>query len=109
MQTGHIKQVQRFTAEKMVKANLFATANLYYDVYCLEPGQAQKVHSHIGSDKVYLVLTGRAVVTIGDEERELAPDEAALAPAGTPHGVRNATTERLSVLVVTSPPPEGAK
>ncbi len=108
MQTGNVRAAQKFSADKMVKANLFQTERLYYDVYCLEPGQAQKVHSHAGCDKVYLVLAGRAIVTIGTEERELGPDEAALAPAGVPHGIRNAApVERLSALVVTTPPPEG--
>lgn len=105
MELRHLRDVQRFSPDKMVKAGLFATANLYVDVYCLEPGQAQKVHAHAGSDKVYLVLSGRAVVTVGAEERALGPDEAALAPRGEPHGVRNDGAERLAVLVVTSPPP----
>jgi mannose-6-phosphate isomerase-like protein (cupin superfamily) len=105
MQTRNLREARRFAAEKMVKAGLFATERLYYDLYCLEPGQAQKVHSHAGSDKVYLVLEGRAMIAIGDEERELVPDEAVLAAAGQPHGVRNATPSRVVLLVVTTPPP----
>lgn len=105
MQTRNLRESRRFAPEKMVKAGLFATERLYYDLYCLEPGQAQKVHSHAGSDKVYLVLEGRAMVAIGDEERELAPDECVLAAAGQPHGVRNASSERVVLLVVTTPPP----
>ena len=105
METRNLRESRRFAAEKMVKAGLFATERLFYDLYCLEPGQAQKVHSHGGSDKVYLVVEGRATVIVGDEERELGPDEAALAPAGQPHGVRNAGAERAVLLVVTTPPP----
>ena len=105
MQTRNLREARRFAADKMVKSGLFATERLYYDLYCLEPGQAQKVHSHASSDKVYLVLEGRATIAVGAEERELGPDEAALAPAGQPHGVRNATGERIVLLVVTTPPP----
>jgi mannose-6-phosphate isomerase-like protein (cupin superfamily) len=89
----------------MVKAGLFATGRLYYDLYCLRPGQAQKVHSHAGSDKVYLVLEGRATITVGDEERDLSPNQCVLAEAGTPHGVRNSSDEDVVLLVVTTPPP----
>jgi mannose-6-phosphate isomerase-like protein (cupin superfamily) len=106
MQTKRLADARRFATEKMVKAGLFATDHLFYDLYCLEPGQAQRVHAHAASDKVYLVLAGRARVTVGDEEADLAVGEAALAPASAPHGVRNEGPERLELLVVTTPPPE---
>lgn len=106
MDVKNLAETGRFSAEKMVKAGVFSTERLYYDLYCLEPGQAQKIHAHEGSDKVYLVLDGKAVVTIGAEERELAPQEAVLAAAGVVHGVRNDSPERVTLLVVTTPPPK---
>src|SRR5262245_31051253 len=105
MDVKNLRDARRFAADKMVKAGIFATQRLFYDVYCLEPGQAQKVHSHAGSDKVYLLLDGTAVVTVGDEERTLSPEEAVLCPAGAPHGVRNDGPGRTAFLVVTTPPP----
>ena len=44
-----------FSSEKMKKVSLFDTDNFFCDIYCLEPEQFQKVHSHEGSDKVYMV------------------------------------------------------
>ena len=105
MNLKNIFDAKRFQDDKMVKSSLFSTPHLYYDLYCLEPGQAQKIHSHETSDKVYLLLEGRATVSIGDEEQELQPNQAALAAAGQPHGVRNASLERAVLLVVTTPPP----
>lgn len=105
MEIKKLLELRRFSEEKMVKASLFATSRLYYDLYCLEPGQSQKVHSHEGSDKVYLLLEGKVIATIGDEERELSPNEAVLAAAGQPHGVKNTSLERAVLLVVTTPPP----
>ena len=105
MDVRNIHELSRFAAEKMAKNSVFQTPRLYYDVYCLEPGQAQKIHSHEVSDKVYLVLSGRPKITVGDEERDLAEGEAVLCPAGVPHGVRNESGERSSLLVVTTPPP----
>jgi mannose-6-phosphate isomerase-like protein (cupin superfamily) len=105
MDVKPLRDARRFSAEKMVKSGVFATERLYYDLYCLEPGQAQKVHAHDTSDKVYLVLDGKALVTLGTEERELGPEEAVLCPAGSPHGVRNGSAERVTLLVVTTPPP----
>jgi mannose-6-phosphate isomerase-like protein (cupin superfamily) len=105
MDIRRLADARKFAADKLVKSSVFATARLYYDVYGLEPGQAQKVHSHAGSDKVYLVLDGRARVTVGAEEADLGPGEAVLAPAGVAHGVKNEGPERCALLVVTSPPP----
>lgn len=107
MDPKKLGELRRFAADKMVKASIFATPRLYYDLYCLEPGQAQKVHSHSGSDKVYLVLDGSAHVTLGDEVHALGPDEAVLCAAGVPHGVENRSAERVTLLVVTTPPPDG--
>ena len=48
-----------FSSEKLKKVSLFDTEKFFCDVYCFEPGQSQKVHSHEGSDKIYYVLEGR--------------------------------------------------
>ena len=46
----------RFSNEKLQKVNLFETAQMFCDVYCLEPGQEQKPHEHAGATKFYYVL-----------------------------------------------------
>ncbi|HZS01398.1 MAG TPA: cupin domain-containing protein [Chloroflexota bacterium] len=104
MQTADLS-ARRFAAEGLQKLNLFQTPHFFADVYCLEPGQEQKAHAHEGSDKVYAVLEGRAVVRVGDEEQELGPQQAALAPSGSAHGVRNPGPERLVLLVFMAPLP----
>ena len=105
MEVKRLADARRFAAEKLAKTSVFATERLFYDVYGLEPGQAQKVHSHAASDKVYLVLDGAARVTLGAEEQELAAGEAVLCPAGVAHGVMNSGAARCALLVVTTPPP----
>lgn len=88
-----------FSLDKLRKVALFEAPRLLLDVYCLLPGQAQKVHSHDDIDKVYCVLSGQAVATLGDEARALGPGQAAVAPAGMPHGLRNDGSEPATVLV----------
>ena len=90
---------RRFDGAKLQKINLFQTERFFCDVYCLEPGQAQKPHAHAGSDKVYAALEGAVVVQIGAEERELQPGEAVLCPAGSEHGLTNRGAIRAAVLV----------
>ena len=94
-----------FSEEKMKKNSLFDSGRMFYDVYCLLPGQSQKVHSHEDSDKVYYVVEGTGAFTVGEEERALGPGNAVMASAGEPHGVRNATEEDLVLLVTMAPRP----
>ena len=94
-----------FSEEKMKKNSLFDSPHLFYDAYCLLPGQAQKIHAHEGSDKVYYVLSGTGHFTVGDEEEDLGEGHAVIARAGVPHGVRNETGEDLVLLVAMAPRP----
>lgn len=94
-----------FSEEKMRKNSLFDSEHLFYDVYCLLPGQNQKVHSHEGSAKVYYVIEGSGTFTVGAEEQALGPGNAVMAHAGEPHGVSNATGENLVLLVTMAPRP----
>jgi mannose-6-phosphate isomerase-like protein (cupin superfamily) len=98
-----VEQSVEFSKEKMQKNALFDSPHLFYDAYCLLPGQFQKVHAHEGSDKVYYVLRGTGRFTVGDEERDLAEGHAVIARAGDPHGVRNDTEDDLVLLVTMAP------
>jgi mannose-6-phosphate isomerase-like protein (cupin superfamily) len=92
-------------SEKMQKNVLFDSEHLFYDLYCLLPGQAQKVHAHDGSDKVYFVLRGTGRFTVGEEEEDLGIGHAVIARAGEQHGVRNEGGEELVLLVTMAPRP----
>jgi mannose-6-phosphate isomerase-like protein (cupin superfamily) len=94
-----------FSEEKMKKNSLFDSPYLFWDAYCLLPGQSQKVHAHEGSDKIYYVLSGIGRFTVGDEEEDLGEGHAVIARAGAPHGVRNDTQENLVLLVTMAPRP----
>jgi len=94
-----------FSDAKMKKVNLFESPNLFCDVYCLKPGQSQKVHSHADNDKIYHALTGESHVTLGDSTQPLRPGQTAIAPAGMPHGVENRSGENCTLLVVMAPNP----
>jgi quercetin dioxygenase-like cupin family protein len=96
---------RRFDPAKLQKLNLFETDRFFLDVYCLEPGQAQKAHAHAGSDKVYAVLEGAVHARIAGEEQELRAGQAVLAPAGSEHGIENRSGARAAVLVLMAPRP----
>jgi quercetin dioxygenase-like cupin family protein len=97
--------VRRFDVTKMQKINLFETPRFFCDIYCLEPGQAQKPHRHEGADKVYAVLEGEVLVHVGEDSATLAAGTAVLAPADIEHGVENRSAGRAALLVIMAPRP----
>lgn len=100
-----VDRLASFSPDKMKKNNVFTTERLFCDVYCFEPGQEQKSHSHGGSDKIYYVLEGTGRIQIAEESREAGPGTAVLAPAGMEHAVLNEGTDRLRLLVFMAPKP----
>ena len=100
--TGEITEGRE---DKPRKENLFQTPQFFLDVHVLRPGQVAKVHVHEKEDKVYHVLSGRGVVTVGADEVEVGPGHAVHCPVGADHGVRNDGAEDLRLLVFMAPHP----
>jgi len=105
VESKNLKIERRFSPDKMEKVNLFETERMFTDIYCLEPGQEQKRHAHRDADKIYVVLEGTGRFHIGDDERDLGPDEIVIAPADVEHGVRNESQNPLVLLVFMAPNP----
>jgi quercetin dioxygenase-like cupin family protein len=99
-----IDSAATFAEDRAAKADLFAGQHLFVGLNCFEPGQSQKIHVHGGSDKFYLVVSGKARMIVGDETREAAAGTVVWAPADLPHGVAEAL-ERTVMLVAMAPPP----
>ena len=93
-----------FKSEKATKVDVFPGQHLFVGLNCFEPGQSQKSHTHAGSDKFYLLLSGKARMIVGDETRDVVPGMLVWAPASEPHGVVEAL-ERTVMLVGMAPPP----
>jgi len=103
MNVVNILDYQQFSREKMKKNNMFQTPRFFCYIYCFEPGQEQKGHSHGEQDKVYLVLEGQGTFQVGSEKRVLGPGQGTMASAGEEHGVKNHTGQRLKVFVFVAP------
>src|SRR5438477_2347157 len=99
MEVCNVHELIQFSDDKMQKIPLFDSAKYFCDLYCLKPGQDQRIHSHAESDKIYFVLRGKGKFHIAGNEQDLAPGEIVVARPGEAHGVRNADTEDLVLLV----------
>ena len=97
-----------FQPGKGAKADLFRGDRLFVGLNCFEPGQSQPAHVHGHADKFYLVLSGKARISVGDETRVAEAGQLVWAPAGVSHGVDEAL-ERTVLLVAMGPPPRGSE
>lgn len=96
-----------FSDAKMGKVSLAAGEHLYAGLNCFLPGQEHKAHVHADQDKMYVVLDGAGIATVGDRVEQVAEGDVIFAPAGVPHGMRNDSNVPLTVLTVFAPPPPG--
>ena len=106
-----VKQVSnhaRFSPEKMGKTTVAQGDYLFAGLNCFEPGQEHAPHAHQGQDKLYVILEGAGIVTIGEETDHLTAGDAAFAPSGVMHSVRNPGPGRLIVMAILAPPPRSA-
>ena len=97
-----------FSTDKLQKVPVFTSERFLCDQYCVGPGQAQRVHTHEGEDKIYVVLEGEALFEVDGEQELLAEGSAVIARAGVPHGVRNESNTELVLLVMMAPKPASA-
>jgi mannose-6-phosphate isomerase-like protein (cupin superfamily) len=77
-------------------------------LYVLQPGEPDRQAPH-REDELYYVVSGKALIRVGKEDRPVGPGSAVYVPAGVEHNFHTITAE-LRVLVVfapaeTAPPP----
>lgn len=101
-----IQTFATFSGDKSAKVDLYASGRMFVGLNCFEPGQSQKTHVHAGSDKFYLVVSGKARMVVGDDSQEVGAGTVVWAPSDVPHGVIE-VTERTVMLVAIAPPPRG--
>lgn len=94
----------RFSPDKMGKTMIAQGDHLFAGLNCFEPGQEHAPHVHEGQDKLYVILEGHGLVTVGEDTQELKEGDAAFAPSGALHSIRNPGPNRLVVMAILAPP-----
>jgi mannose-6-phosphate isomerase-like protein (cupin superfamily) len=101
----NVSGLATFSPAGMGKRTVAHGAFLFAGLNSFEPGQEHAPHAHEGQDKLYVILEGSGTVQIGDTSQVLAAGDAAFAPSGVMHSIRNTGAERLVVMAVLAPPP----
>jgi mannose-6-phosphate isomerase-like protein (cupin superfamily) len=76
--------------------------NMSVGLYALDAGDTDPQSPH-AQDEVYVVMSGRASITVGTETTQVARGSVVYVPAGVAHRFHH-ISEDLRVLVVFSPP-----
>ncbi|MCM2578532.1 cupin domain-containing protein [Streptomyces meridianus] len=76
--------------------------NMSVGLYALDAGAVDPQQPH-DEDEVYVVVSGRGAVTVGQETTTVARGSVVYVPAGAPHRFHH-ISEDLRILVVFSPP-----
>jgi len=106
-----IKKINEFQ-NQMTGPNILLSANpdgsdlmpqMSVHYITMQPGETVTPHVH-DRVEVYLFLSGSARVMTGDEIKEVSTGDVAIAPIGTPHGIKVQGSEPLLFFAFNSPP-----
>jgi quercetin dioxygenase-like cupin family protein len=96
-----------FDSAKGSKADLFRGEALFVGLNCFEPGQGQRIHAHAGADKFYLIVRGKARMTVGSENGVAEAGTVVWCPADVPHGVEEALERTVMMVAMAARPGMG--
>ena len=69
----------------------------------LPPGCAVTPHRHREIEEIYYVVSGRGLMTVGDETREVSAGDAIYVPRDHRHSLRNTGSEPITLVLVCGP------
>ncbi len=88
----------------LLAAGQFGTRNLAITWVDCPAGSMQGLHQHDTQEQVYVVVRGRGVMIIGDEEQAVGEGDLVFVPPGSAHAIRNDSGEMMNYVSATSPP-----
>ena len=80
----------------------FSSERLSIAIDTYEVGGHTDIHEHSELEQAYYVISGRALIKIGDEELEVGAGGSGCIPLHTKHGFRNVGDTALTVAVISS-------
>ena len=69
----------------------------------LPPGKAVTPHHHIELEEIYYILSGKGLMSVGTEFREVSSGDAIYVPRGARHTLENTGEEPIRLLVACGP------
>ena len=69
----------------------------------LPPGCAVTPHYHRDIEEIYYLVSGRGLMTVGDEIQEVNAGDAVYVPRGNRHTLQNTGTETIKLILICGP------
>jgi mannose-6-phosphate isomerase-like protein (cupin superfamily) len=69
----------------------------------LPPGCAVTPHRHRQIEEIYYIVSGRGLMAVGEETREVESGDAVYVPRGQRHTLKNIGTEEIKLILVCGP------
>ncbi len=88
----------------LLKKGQFGTRNLAVTWVDCAPGSVQPFHEHETQEQVYVIVCGRGVMLVGDEEKDVGEGTLIAVPPRTRHAIRNHGDVPMTYISATSPP-----
>jgi len=87
----------------LISPRIMGSKNFVLVFNKIEPGGEVKVHEH-NAEHGYLVMRGKMVLKINNEEREVTPGSVVYIPPNVRHGLKSIGEEDLELLMIYAPP-----
>jgi quercetin dioxygenase-like cupin family protein len=84
---------------QVVPTNELASALEFIEYVEVPPGASIGHHRHGADEEVYVVLDGRATMTIENERHDVSSGDLILNPSGGAHGLVNDSAEPVRLLI----------
>lgn len=91
-------RAHRGAVARMVMTSHFLQSMEFLAYAMLPPGNA--IEEHVDEvEEIYLVVKGKGLMKVGNEEREVKEWDTIWLPAGEPHGLKNTGDEEMLIIV----------
>lgn len=100
MQRKNLQDLVSFSGDGANHSEMLSSDLLYSEVISLQQNQETAKMGDSGSDAVFVVVAGEAVIYVDRSFKRLHHWDSALAPAGSEVVIKNATSEPVVVLMV---------
>lgn len=108
MQKKNLTKLVKFSDAGPHQETVFKARGLWSEIVCLSKNQETGPMMDPGTDVMFTVIAGEAVVYVDRKFKRFRQWDATVAPAGAEVVVKNASSEPAVVLVVAATPAEGA-
>lgn len=96
----HTKTMDRKIIDETIGARNFA---LWHGE--IEPGGVPELHVHEEMEQAFIILEGKGIFMVGDQEYSLGKDSIIFVPANQPHQVTAIGDSAMKLAIVPAPPP----